>query len=108
MGLALAWILVRIAPVLAARDFPRLDDIAIDRRAVAFTAAASLFTAVTSGLAPALRGGRLDLAASLHGGDGATAGGFRGLRARRLRDVLLASEAAFAVLLLVGDLRPGR
>ncbi len=58
-------------------------------------------TAVLAGLAPALRGARVNLAESLHGGDGATAGGFRGIRARRLRDGLLVIESAFAVLLLV-------
>ena len=56
---------------------------------------------ILSGLAPALRGARFNLAESLHGGDGASAGGFRGLRARRLREGLLVAEAAFAVLLLV-------
>ena len=102
LGLALAWALVRLAPAIAARDFPRLDDVAVDARAIGFTALASLLTTVLSGLAPALRGARFNLAESLHGGDGATAGGFRGVRARRLRDGLLMGEAAFAVLLLVG------
>src|SRR5262249_46952893 len=37
----------------------------------------------------------------VHGGEGATAGGFRGPRARRMRDGLLVAEAAFAALLLV-------
>jgi putative ABC transport system permease protein len=102
LGLGLAWALVRLAPLLAARTFPRLDAIAIDGRAIAFTAVAALTTAILSGLAPALRGARFNLAESLHGGDGATAGGFRSARARRLRDGLLVAEAAFAVLLLVG------
>ncbi len=97
LGLALAWALVRLAPALAAQNFPRLDAIVIDGRAIAFTAVASLSTAILSGLAPALRGARFNLAESLHGGDGATAGGFRGVRARRLRDGLLVAEAAFAV-----------
>jgi predicted permease len=68
---------------------------------LAFTALTALFTAVAAGIAPALRGSRFNLAESLHGGDGATAGGFRGLRARRMRDGLLTAEAAFAVVLLV-------
>jgi putative ABC transport system permease protein len=102
LGLGLAWALVRAAPLLAARDFPRLDAIAVDARVVAFAALAAVLTAILSGLAPALRGSRFNLAESLHGGDGATAGGFRDRRARRLRDGLLVAEAAFAVLLLVG------
>jgi putative ABC transport system permease protein len=102
LGLALAWTLVRLAPLLASRTFPRLDAIVIDGRVIAFTAFAAITTAILSGLAPALRGARVNLAESLQGGDGATAGGFRGLRARRLRDGLLIAEAAFAVMLLVG------
>ena len=86
---------------MVARDFPRLDAIRLDGRAIAFTAAAALVTTILSGLAPALRGARFNLAESLHGGDGASAGGFRGLRARRLREGLLVAESAFAVLLLV-------
>jgi putative ABC transport system permease protein len=100
-GLGLAWSLVRLAPALASRDLPRLDDVAVDGRVIAFTAAATLFTALASGVAPALRGAGFNLAESLRGGDGASAGGFRGARAGRLRDGLLIIEAAFAVLLLV-------
>ena len=73
----------------------------LDGGTIAFTAAAALVTTILSGLAPALRGARFNLAESLHGGDGASAGGFRGLRARRLREGLLVAESAFAVLLLV-------
>jgi putative ABC transport system permease protein len=102
LGLMLARVLVEAAPLLAARDFPRLDAIVVDGRVIAFAVLATVATTVAAGLAPALRGARFDLAASLHGGDGATAGGFRGPRAQRLRDALLASEAAFAVMLIVG------
>ena len=102
LGLGLAWALVRLAQTTAARDFPRLDAIQLDAPVLAFTAFTALFTAIAAGIAPALRGSRFNLAESLHGGDGATAGGFRGVRARRMRDGLLAAEAAFAVLLLVG------
>ena len=101
LGLGLAWALVQAAPLLASRDFPRLDAISVDAHAIAFAALAAVLTALVSGLAPAMRGSRFDLAAALHGGDGASAGGFRDRRARRLRDGLLMAEAAFAVLLLV-------
>ena len=101
LGLALAWAIVRIAPAVVARDFPRLDAIRLDGPAIVFTMVAALVTTILSGLAPALRGARFNLAESLHGGDGASAGGFRGLRARRLREGLLVAESAFAVLLLV-------
>jgi putative ABC transport system permease protein len=101
LGLALAWALVRLAQLTAMHDFPRLDAVRLDGPVLAFTLGTSLFTALAAGLAPALRGSRFNLAESLHGGDGASAGGFRGLRARRMRDGLLAAEGAFAVLLIV-------
>jgi len=102
LGFGLAWALVRAAPALASRDFPRLDAVHIDARAIAFTVVATIATAVVAGLAPSLRGARVNLNDSLHGGDGATAAGFRGARAHALRNALLAIESAFAVLLLVG------
>src|SRR3954470_7870440 len=101
LGVGLAWALVRVAQSAAARDFPRLHAIRVDGPVLAFAVVTTLFTAVAAGIAPALRGSRFNLAESLHGGDGATAGGFRGLRARRMRDGLLTAEAAFAVVLLV-------
>ncbi|OLC75140.1 MAG: hypothetical protein AUH72_20755 [Acidobacteria bacterium 13_1_40CM_4_65_8] len=102
IGLALAWMLVRLAPTLASRDFPRFEDVAVDARVVAFTAAAAMFAALASGLAPAWRGTGINLVESLRGGgDAAAAGGFRGRRAHHLRAALLVLEAAFAVLLLV-------
>ena len=101
-GLSLAWALVRVLPALAPTTFPRLDDVRLDWPVIAFTAVAAIFTAIASGVAPAIRGARFELSESLHGGDGSSAGGFRGRRARRLRDGLLVLEAAFAVMLLVG------
>jgi putative ABC transport system permease protein len=101
-GLFLAWSLVRVLPALAPTTFPRLDDVRLDWPVLAFSAAAAIFTALASGAAPAARGVRFELSESLHGGDGSSAGGFRGRRARRLRDGLLVLESAFAVMLLVG------
>ncbi len=102
IGVSIAWALVRLLPALAPADFPRLDDVALNGPALAFAGAAAIFTALASGLAPAWRGARFNLSSSLHGGDGATAGGFRSARAGRLRDGLLVAEAAFAVVLMVG------
>jgi putative ABC transport system permease protein len=108
LGLALAELLVTAGPRFATRNFPRLDAIVIDARTIAFATAATMATAVICGLAPALRAARIDLNDALHGGDGATAGGFRGAGGRRLRQVLLGAEATFAVLLVVGAMLLGR
>ena len=61
-----------------------------------------MIAAVAAGLAPAARGARVDLTDAFRGADGSSSTGFRGARARRLRDGLLVVEAAFAVILIVG------
>src|SRR5256712_8952617 len=48
IGLALAWMLVRLAPTLASRDFPRFEGVAGAARVVAFPSAAPTFAAPSS------------------------------------------------------------
>jgi putative ABC transport system permease protein len=85
--------LTRLAPA----DVPRLDEIAVDARVLAFTAGVALLTAVLCGLVPALRAGRADINETLkEGARGATDRG-----GRRLRSLLLASQVALSVLVLV-------
>jgi putative ABC transport system permease protein len=102
MGLALAWTLVRVLPLAAPGNLPRLDDIDIDTTVVTFGIAASLFAALASGLAPALRSSRVDLYQAFRGGDGSATATVSSPGARRLRAGLLMIEAAFAVVLTVG------
>jgi putative ABC transport system permease protein len=108
LGVALARTLIGFVPLLASTSFPRLDSIAIDARALGVAAASAMLAALVSGLAPATRASRVDLVDSLHGGDGAAAGGYRDMRAARLRDALLAGEAAVAVILIVGAMLMAR
>jgi predicted permease len=102
LGLLLGWALIGILPKLAPADFPRLDDVRIDGRVLAFAALASVLAGILSGSAPALRGSRFDVSAMLHGGAWATASGFGGRWNQRMRGALLVAEAALAVMLLVG------
>jgi predicted permease len=71
---------------------------------LAFTALVSLATGVLFGLAPALRGTRLDLTPALKEGKGTVTGSMR--RAGRMRlgigKALVVAQAAMSVLLLVG------
>jgi predicted permease len=85
-------------------QFPRLADVRLDWHVLTFTAVATLLTGLLSGLLPAVRGARFDVASSLRGGSGATGEGVHGLRDRWLRDSLLVAEAAFTVVLIVGAL----
>jgi predicted permease len=108
IGVLLAWALVRSAAGLGPPDFPRLHDVRLDTPVTLFAVAVTLLAAFVTGLLPAIRGTSLNLSASLHGGSGAVAGGFRGARARQLRDGLLVVEAAVAALLIVGAALFGR
>jgi predicted permease len=108
LGLLLGSVLIRVAPLLAPRDFPRLEAIHLDAAVVVVAVISTIVTALLSGVAPALRSARFDLAASLHGGDGAIAGGFRSARAHRIRDALVVAECALAAVLLVGAALIGR
>jgi putative ABC transport system permease protein len=99
LGLLLAmWgvdLLVASSPV----DIPRLKDVALDARVVAFTLLVSVVTGVVFGLAPALQAARVDLNDVLkEGGRGAGAGASRS----RLRAALVVAEVALALVLLVG------
>src|SRR5262249_48228068 len=77
---------------------PRIDLLAVDGRVLAFTAAISIATGLIFGLAPALRASAPNLLTTLKESVRSTAG----LGTGRLRAVLVVSEIAFALVLLVG------
>jgi predicted permease len=84
-------------------NIPRLETISIDGGVLAFTFAISIVTGVVFGLAPALRAASLDLNTALKAGGRASsgAGGFH-LGRHRLRGLLVVTELAFSLVLLVG------
>ena len=84
-------------------NIPRLEVIAIDARVLAFTFAVSIFTGIFFGLAPALRSVRLDLSSALKSGGRSTQGdGGFSLSRHRLRGLLVVSELALSLMLLIG------
>jgi putative ABC transport system permease protein len=98
-GIALAYAGLNGLLALAPEDLPRLSTIAIDGRVLAFTVAVSLFTGLIFGLLPAFSATRT------HAGDalkevGRTIAGSRA--SLRLRRLLVVSETALALVLLVG------
>jgi predicted permease len=99
LGLLLAiWgldALVAISPA----NIPRLDQIHIDGRVLAFTLTVSLVTGVLFGLVPALQASKPDLNESLKEGGRGSAGSRRG---RRIRSLLVVSEIALSLVLLIG------
>ena len=84
-------------------DIPRIGEhgaaIALDWRVVVFTVLVSLGTGILFGLIPALDVSRADLTATLKAGGGRSG---TGLRQNRTRSLLVISEVALALVLLVG------
>ena len=98
LGVGVAAGIVRAFLALAPEKFPRLNEVTLDIRVMAFAAIVSLFAAVLFGAGPALRVSRANLNEIL----GAAAGGLgTGARARRPLSVIVAAELALAVLLLL-------
>jgi predicted permease len=84
-------------------NIPRLDVIGIDARVLAFTFAVSIITGIVFGLAPALRSVRLDLSSALKSGGRSSQGdGGFSLSRHRLRGLLVVSELALSLMLLIG------
>ena len=78
---------------------PRLDQLAIDRRVFAFTLGAALLAAMIFGFAPALQSLRTDVQDSLKESARASTSGVRG---RRFGGLLVVSQVALTLVLLVG------
>ncbi len=97
LGLVVAWkaihLFVRTAPI----DLPRVNDVTIDARVIAFTGAVAAVAGVIVALLPAWRIAGRDVQAALRaGGHGATDRG-----GQRVRAMLLAVQVALSVTLLV-------
>jgi len=97
LGLFIAAWIGDLLPTLRAVQIPRMNETRIDLRVVGVTFAIALLTGVLSGIGPALRASRLDLREWLAEGARGTVGG-----GRRLADILVVSEIALAMVLLVG------
>lgn len=98
-GVGLAYFGVEALRSLVPRSFPRIDQISVDATVLAFTTLLTVGTGIALGLFPALHAGRADL----HGTsreEGRT--GTAGRKRVRLRQLLVISQTALAVVLLVG------
>ena len=96
VGLAVAGIKLFIA--LAAGWYPPTDEIQVDGTVLGFLLGLSLVTGIVSGVAPALRSSAVNLTDALKAGAQGALGGSR----HRVSDALVVSQAALALVLLVG------
>lgn len=97
VGLIPAYWTPRVLAVVGAGDLPRLDQVHLDWRVLLFTAGVALLTGIAAGLAPAYRLSKTDVHDSLKAGT-RSSGNVAG---RRLRGLLIVSEVALSLTLLI-------
>ena len=98
-GLLIALGGTRALAALSPANLPRVEAVTIDSRVALFLFAVTILTGAVFGLAPALRASAVNLAGAMkEGGRGSS----DGLRRNRLRSILVASEFALALMLLIG------
>jgi len=98
-GLFLAYAGIRTIAVLAPRHLPRIAEVQPDGATLLITLGVSLLTVLGFGVFLAFQTGRGNLHDPLKSGSKRTAGSVKNTRLRKL---LVASEVAFALVLLVG------
>jgi putative ABC transport system permease protein len=98
-GLFLAWGGVELVRLWNPGNLPMIEAVRLDAGALAFMGFVSLFTGILFGLAPALESARSDLNATIK--EGGRGGGTSRVRGR-MRAVLVVSEIAISLMLLVG------
>src|SRR6185503_8451287 len=102
-GLLIAKAALQVVRSINPGNIPRLNDISLDGRVLAFTFVVSIVTGLLFGLAPALRAARVDVNTSMKAGGRNTQGdGGFGSSRRRLRSLLVVAEVAISLMLLVG------
>ena len=99
VGVGVAYLTIKALRVFGPDNIPRLNEVGIDGRVMAFTFFVALLTGVFFGLAPALRASRVDLNEVLKEGG---RGGSSGRGGHRTRKLLVVSEIALSLLLLIG------
>ena len=102
-GLLIARLSLYVVHTVNPGNIPRLEVIGLDGGVLTFTLAVSILTGIVFGLAPAIRAARVDLNTALKAGGRSVQadGGFNSSR-RRLRSVLVVSELALSLMLLIG------
>ena len=98
LGVLLAYWGIQLLIGFGPDNIPRLSEISLDLRVLAFTFGISLLTGVLFGMIPALQASRPDLNDALKEGSRGSTGG----RSRTLRNIFVVTEVALALILLVG------
>ena len=98
-GLTTAVITLKAVLRFVPANLPRLGEVNIDWRVLGFALLISLATGLLFGLAPAIHSSKAGLASTMR--EGSRGSGYSA-KAGRMRDALMVSQLAFAVVLMVG------
>lgn len=101
LGLAIATLAIRVTAAFIPADLPRMDEVGLDLRVLGFTALLAVGAAVFFSLFPLVRYGVHDLAGQLR--EGGARGATGGRERHRLRNALVVTQVALALVLLVGS-----
>lgn len=99
-GLLLAALGIRLLVAFTPVNVPHLKDVGLDFRVLLFTLLISIITPIIFGLVPALQASRPDLTETLKEGGRSSSGG---ARINRVSSLLVVSEVALALVLLVAS-----
>jgi putative ABC transport system permease protein len=97
-GLIPAYWMPKVLASVGAGDLPRLDQVQLDWQVLLFTVGVALLTGIAAGLAPAYRLSKNNMHDSLK--EGVRSSG--SVASRRLRELLIVSEVALSLTLLIG------
>ena len=98
VGICLAYVFLRVLPLLNPGNIPRLNEASLDTRVLFFTVAVSVLTSVITGILPALVVSRINLTDFLAtSGSRSVAGAHT-----RIQSTLIVVESALVVVLLAG------
>lgn len=98
-GILVAYLAIRLLPLTSLRTIARVQDVKIDEWVLAFTLLISLLTSILVGLVPALKSSNISLHHALREAAQKSAGGWL---ARRTQSLLVVSEIALALVVLIG------
>ena len=100
LGLGLAYLGLKFFLSISPANLPRATEINIDSRVLWFTLLISILTGLIFGLAPAIHSSKVDLSKVLK----ETARGSVGVVRKQIRNLLVISEVALALFLLVASI----
>jgi predicted permease len=99
LGLLIAVLGTRALIAMSPPNIPRVQTVSIDLHAALFLFAATILTSIGFGLVPALQASSVNVNDTLKEGG---RGGSEGVQRNRLRSLLVVSEFALAMMLLIG------